>query len=187
RLGDRERARAELKSVLQQDPAHLEALEMLGNLHYEDQQWNEAAEILIRRARIEKTRPAMKDIFYKLGIIYSQHTPDPKRAIASFQRVLKADPEDRSALEHLSSIFLKEWDWRGALETTQRLAELEEDKPKKVAHLHRVAKVYEEGFKDARNALGALRMALDLDPMYLPSIGELARSEERRVGKECRA
>jgi tetratricopeptide (TPR) repeat protein len=180
RLGDRERARTELKSVLEQDPAHLEALEMLGNLHYDDAQWNEAAEVLIRRARIEKTRPAMKDIFYKLGLIYSQHTPDPKRAIASFQRVLKADPEDRSALEHLSNIFLKEWDWRGALETTQRLADLEQDKPKKVTHLHRMAKIFEEGFKDARNALQALRTALELDPMYLPSIGELAKFFDRQ-------
>jgi tetratricopeptide (TPR) repeat protein len=180
RLGDRDRARAELKNVLSQDAAHNAALQMLGDLHYEDQQWAEAADALIRRARVEKTRPGLKDIFYKLGLIYSQHTPDPKRAIASFQRVLKADPDDVSALEHLSNIFLKEWDWRGALETTQRLADLETDKPKKVAHLHRVAKVYEEGFKDARHALEALRIALDLDPMYLPSIGELAKFFDRQ-------
>jgi tetratricopeptide (TPR) repeat protein len=180
RLGDRDRARSELRSVLSQDAAHNVALQMLGDLHYEDQQWAEAADALIRRARVEKTRPGLKDIFYKLGLIYSQHTPDPKRAIASFQRVLKADPDDVSALEHLSNIFLKEWDWRGALETTQRLADLETDKPKKVQHLHRVAKVYEEGFKDARHALEALRIALDLDPMYLPSIGELAKFFDRQ-------
>ncbi len=180
RLGDRDRARTELRAVLSQDAAHSEALHMLGDLHYEDQQWTDAADALIRRARVEKTRPGLADIFYKLGLIYSLHTPDPKRAIASFQRVLKADPDDVSALEHLSNIFLKEWDWRGALETTQRLADLETDKAKKVTHLHRVAKVYEEGFKDARHALEALRAALDLDPMYLPSIGELAKFFDRQ-------
>ena len=179
-LLDRERARTELRAVLQQDAAHLEALQLLADLYYEDQQWLEAAETLIKRARIEKGRTALKDIFFKLGIIYSEKLPDPKRAVASFTRVVKADPNDLVALEHLSNLYLKEWDWKGALEATKRLADLEKDKLKRIGHLHRIAKIYEEGFKDARNALQALRAALEIDAMYLGSIGELARFFDRQ-------
>ena len=61
-----------------------------------------------------------------------------------------------------------------------RLAGLEPDPHKRVAHLHRVAKIYEEGFKDARHALAALRDAMEIDPLYLPSIGELAKFFDRQ-------
>jgi tetratricopeptide (TPR) repeat protein len=179
-LNDRGGARAELKAVLRDDANHAEALAMLGQLLYEDGAWAEAAETLIKRARIEKTRNELKDIFFKLGLIYAQHTPDAKRAIACFTRVAKADPTDMVALEHLSNLYLKEWDWKGALEATRRLADLEKDKVKKIAHLHRVAKIHEEGFKDARHALEALRAALDIDSMHLPSIGELAKFFDRQ-------
>lgn len=179
-LQDKERARAELRAVLEQDAAHPEALQILADLYYDDGQWTEAAETLIKRARIEKTREALKDIFFKLGIIYADKQPDPKRAIASFTRVLKADPNHLIALEHLSNLFLKEWEWKGALEATARLAELEKDRPKKTSHLLRVAKIYEEGFKDARHALEAYRAALDIDPMNLTSIGELSRFFDRQ-------
>jgi tetratricopeptide (TPR) repeat protein len=180
RIGDRERARGELKAVLALEPAHAEALEALGQLQFEDQQWADAAETLIRRVRLEKSRPALKEIFFKLGLIYSQHLPDAKRAVASFARVLQVTPDDLVALEHLSNLQMKEWDYKGALATTSRLAELVEDKEKKVAHLHRVAKIYEDGFKDGRHALEALRRALEIDPMYMPSIGELSRFFDRQ-------
>ena len=180
-LKDRDRARAELKSVLSQDPQHPEALQALADLQFEDKQWAEAAETLIRRARAEKSRTALKDIFFKLGIIYSEHLPDPeaRRALPS-RACLQVTPDDLVALEQLSNLHLKEWEWKGALQATMRLAELERDKHRRVTHLHRVAKIYEEGFKDARHALDALRRALELDPMWMPSIGELAKFFDRQ-------
>src|SRR6185503_19801891 len=150
------------------------------DLQFDDGQWADAAETLIRRARAEKSRTALKDIFFKLGIIYSEHLPDPKRAVASFTRVLQVTPDDIVALEHLSNLHVKEWEWQGALQATMRLAGLEPDPHKRVTHLHRVAKIYEDGFKDARHALAALRDALEIDPLYLPSIGELAKFFDRQ-------
>ncbi|HEY7955493.1 MAG TPA: tetratricopeptide repeat protein [Polyangia bacterium] len=179
-LGDRSRARAELQAVLAQGGAHPEALAMLAELYYDDEKWTEAAETLIKRARVEKDRVALKQIFFKLGLIYTDKLPDPKRAIACFARVVKADPNDLVAFEHLSNLSLKEWDWRGALEATRRLVELEKDPQKRIAHLHRIAKIHEEGFKDARHAHEALKAALDLDPMHVPSVGELARFFDRQ-------
>ena len=102
-----------------------EALAALADLQFDDQQWADAAETLIRRARAEKSRTALKDIFFKLGIIYSEHLPDPKRAVASFTRVLQVTPDDIIALEHLSNLHVKEWEWKGALQATMRLAGLE--------------------------------------------------------------
>jgi cytochrome c-type biogenesis protein CcmH/NrfG len=163
-----------------QNAGHPRALAMLADLYFAGGKWLEAAETLIKRARIVRDRPSLKDVFYKLGIIYADKLPDAKRAIASFTRVVRVDPQDKTALEYLSSLYLKEWDWRGALDATRRLAQLEKERPRRIEHLHRIAKIYEEGFKDSAHALQALRAALELDPLHLGTVGELARFFDRQ-------
>jgi tetratricopeptide (TPR) repeat protein len=182
-LGDPALARRELQAVLAEDANHLEALKMLGDLAWAAGEWAEAADALIKRARVEKSRTEMREIFVRLGTIYGDQDKlyDAKRAIACWSRVSKADPTDLVALEYLSTLSMREWDYQGALDATRRLAELDPDKLRKIGHLHRVAKIYEEGFKDARHALEAYRAALELDPMHLPSIGELARFFDRQT------
>ena len=182
-LADPTLARKELQAVLAEDANHLEALKMLGDLAWAAAAWAEAADALIKRARVEKSRTEMREIFVRLGTIYGDQDklPDAKRAIACWSRVSKAAPNDLVALEYLSNLSMKEWDYQGALDATRRLAELDPDKLRKIGHLHRVAKIYEEGFKDARHALEAYRAALELDPMHLPSIGELARFFDRQT------
>jgi tetratricopeptide (TPR) repeat protein len=180
RLSDREQAKVHLRKVLAAEANHVPALTALSDLYYGDGQWAEAADALIRRARVEKTPQVLRDVFFKLGLIYSDHLPDAKRAVVSFTRVLQIEPDNRVALEYLSNLSVKEREWKGALGATQRLAELESDPVKKVGWLHRAAKIHEEGFKDARNAHDALRRALDVDLRYLPAIGELAKFYDRQ-------
>ena len=146
------------RRCLQQDAAHPEALAALADLQFEDEQWAEAAETLIRRARVEKSRTALKDIFFKLGIIYSRA---PARSQARGR--LRSRACCRSPRRHRRARAPVEPARQGvglegrARRRRMRLAELERDQHKRVAHLHRVAKIYEEGFKDARHALDALR------------------------------
>jgi tetratricopeptide (TPR) repeat protein len=179
-LNDHDKARVELRAALGHDATNLVALRMFGDLAYNDQRWAEAADAFIKRARVEKDPAALKDLFFRLGMIYADKEPDAKRAIACFSRVVKADPRDPAALEHLSNLFLKEWDYKGALEATRRLVELTTDKDKRISWLHRIAKIHEEGFKDARHAMEAFRQALEIDPLNLNSIGEMARFFDRQ-------
>ncbi|MSP62120.1 MAG: tetratricopeptide repeat protein [Myxococcales bacterium] len=180
RLGDREQARQQLRQVLAVEGGHAGALTALSDLCYADQLWPEAADALIRRARVERTPAVLKDVFFRLGLIYADHTPDAKRAIVSFTRVLQFETDHRTAIEYLSDLHLKEREWKGALGATSRLAELETDPLRRIAHLHRVASIYEEGFHDPRNAHGALRKALEVDPHSIPAIGQLAKYYERQ-------
>jgi hypothetical protein len=137
--------------------------------------------VLIRRARLDKRPPQLKEIYFQLGTIYADHLPDVKRALVSFTRVLQIEPTNPVALARLSDLYLLDpIDWKGALGATVRLADLEPDPIKKVAHLHRIARIQEEGFKDARAAHHALQRALEVDSRYLPAIGELAKFYDRQ-------
>ncbi len=179
-LGDRALAKSELRAVLAQDGSHAEALSLLAQLAYEDADWAEAADILARRARVETVPAQQMEIQRQLGTLYADHLPDAPKAIAAFSAVRAIDANDMPALERLSALYLKEWDWKGTLEVTQALVERDPAKGQQGQHLHRIPKVHEEGYRDARNALQSLREALSIDPLHLPAIGELSRFFDRQ-------
>jgi tetratricopeptide (TPR) repeat protein len=179
-LSRRDLALQHLNEVLARDPAHLGALGALASLYYEEGRWAEAADIFIRHGRIEKDPAVLKDVFFKLGLIYDERLPDAKRAMVCFTRVLQYDAENQVALERLSQLATKEGEWRGALAATARLVEIETEPAKRITYLHRIATIQEEGLKDVRAAHEALRRAVEMDPHQLSAIGELARFYERQ-------
>ncbi len=184
RLGDRARAKLELRRVLELRPDELDALSMLADMCSEDKEWPEAADALIRVARLEKNPIQLRDLFLRLGVIYHDHTPDPKRAIACFNKVVTLDASHLEALNRLSDLYLASWDYKRALSTTTQLFEKEPDRARRIEHMLRIARIHEDGFKDAHQAAIAYRQALELAPTDLKSIGELcgffARQSDQR-------
>src|SRR5262249_28771503 len=112
RLIDPERAKAHLPAVLGRDPPNVYALAALSDLTGTQGQWSEAAEALIVRARLEKDPQVLKEVFYRLGVIYAEKLPDRRWATKSFERVLSFDANDLRALEHLSALNVATGQWR---------------------------------------------------------------------------
>jgi tetratricopeptide (TPR) repeat protein len=179
-LGDRAQAKAQLKAALHHAPQHRRALAAISALHYDDGDWAEAADAFFRRLRVERDREVLKDILFKLGLIYAGKLPDPKRAVAAFARVLQLDPENREALAHLADIHVKEANWKEAYTATARLAALEQEPEKKVAQMLRLADILDRGFKDQRRATEMYRKSLETDPLSLAAIGGFAKFYERQ-------
>jgi tetratricopeptide (TPR) repeat protein len=181
RLHRAEDAKLSLRRLLAIEANDQEALTQIGDLYYKDGQYAEAADAFIRRARITKDPAVLKDLFLKLGIIYDDKLPDMKRAVASFRKVIEFDSRNLMALEKLSQIHLREWEWQGALQATLRLCELTVDDPeRRREYLTRLAKIYEDGLQDPRRAVDAYRRALELDPGHIGTIGELAGFHSRQ-------
>jgi tetratricopeptide (TPR) repeat protein len=180
RLGDPARAREELSAALALDANAPEAISLLADVEEGEGHYAEAAELLLRRARVERSRPDLAQQLYRLGVIYGRHLGDPKKAIACVARVLQVEPNHKDALELLADCCSKEWDWKGALAALQRLVALEVNGHRRVALLHRAAKIQEEGFKEPRQALALYRAALEVDPLYLPAVEALGRFFDRQ-------
>jgi cytochrome c-type biogenesis protein CcmH/NrfG len=147
---------------------------------WEDGEWAEAAEVLIRRLRVERERGVLKDVLFRLGVIYAEKLPDVKRAVAAFSRVLQVDPENREALRYLADLHLRDGNWKEAHTTTARLAALETEPDKRVGHMLRLARIVDEGFRDQRRATDLYRKAQEVDPYSLAAIQEFARFYERQ-------
>ncbi len=180
RLGDVERARKELGAALAQDATHAPALGALANLEERAGRYAEAADLLLRRAKVERSRSVLVDLLFRLGSIYTRHLNDGKKAIACLQRVLQVDPERKAALELLADAHAQVRDWPGAFTALQALGQLELDPLKRIELLHRAARIQEEGFRDLRQALALYRSALEIDPLNLSAVEALAQFFDRQ-------
>ncbi len=142
-LRDLANAKSALRAALAFSPEHVDALRKLADLCIEDEDWRGAAEVLIRIARVRKEREELRWVFFTLGDIYDQQMPDPQRAEAAFQRVLKLLPQDVPAMERLAVLYEREGQLPKAAEMRAELSRLDVDPDKNRAHRLKLAEIFE--------------------------------------------
>jgi hypothetical protein len=177
-LGDRAAAKAELATILQKEPQHPRALARLGDLEYEDGNYAEAGELYVRRAVVERSTAELREVFLRLGRIYTRHVPDEKRAASAYERVVQIEPDNYEALAALSDLYHAAGEVKSALTVTERLANLETDPARRLAALVRAGQLWERT-GDLRQAGARLRKAADEAPRDAVAVTELARFLER--------
>jgi hypothetical protein len=181
-LGDRAGAEGELETILHKEPQHARALARLSELAYEDGAWNEAGELYLRRAVVERAPEVLREVLLRLGRIYTRHVPDAKRAIGAYARVVQMEPRDaethQEALSALSDLYVETGDVKNALAVTEALVAEEQDPSRRVATLVRCGQLHERA-GDLRPAAARFRAAVDAAPRDVLAVGELARFLER--------
>jgi|GEM_PF-1995126 len=177
-LEDRERAKRHFRSIVETSPNDLRAIAALSDIAWEQGNWAEAADMLMARARLERDPRMLRNIHYRLGMIYAERLPDAPAAIRAFQRVLGHDPDDEEALERLADLGIATADWRMALGACERLVKNETVAARKVEHLHRVGRIFAEGFGDRRLAERAYQLAVDAAPDSDLALGALIKFYE---------
>jgi len=178
-LGDRERAKAELRRAVEQAPNYASALYALGKLLADDTEWAGAVELLERYSQLEQRPQQLVALHLLLADIYSDQLKQPQKATTHFTKVLQLQPQNQLALNKLADVFLAQQKPAGALPILRRLVKYTDDKAKKIGFFHRIAALSELS-GDNRGALEALRQAVDVDPINLPALGELAKFYDRQ-------
>jgi hypothetical protein len=179
-LKDKELAKQHYRELIKHDPLNEKALSCLSTLYLADEQWSEAAHVLLHRGRKEENPAKLIELFLQLGRIFHEKTPDKTRAIISFKKVLTLDEGNLEALECLSQLYNDNFDYKQALATNTILSNREKDPQKKVIYLLKNAKIQEEGLKDPHQTAIIHRQALELAPENLEVIGEVVRYFERK-------
>ncbi len=177
-LGDRAGARRELDAILQRQPEHPRALARLAELHWDAEAWNDAGKAYLRLAMVERHPRTLREIFLRLGHIYSQRTPDPQRAIAAYERVHALEPDNQEAVGALSDLYVGEGNTKAALPVTEQAVAGEGDLARQTALRVRLADLLVKS-GDLRAATAELRRAVDAAPRDLPAVTALAQAYER--------
>ena len=178
KLGDRPGARAELDAILGKQPEHPRALARLSELLWDEGAWSDAGEVYLRRTVLERDPKALEEVFLRLGHIYRERVPDPKRAVTSYERVRTLDPDNREALAALSELYLAESDPKLAMPVTERLVALETEPTRRTAYRVRLGELAMRA-GDMRRAGVELRRAVDGSPRDLAAVTALVQLLDR--------
>lgn len=176
-LEDRERAKLHYRALVEAAPSDTRAVAALSDIAWEQGDWPAAAQTLRRRAELERDPVVLHHIHFRLGMIYAERLPDPAEAITWFQRVLLHDPDDEAALERVADLAILIKSWKLALSACERLVKHETVPARKVAHLHRVGRIFSETNQRQR-AERAYQLAVDAAPDSEIALAALVRFYE---------
>ncbi len=174
-LSDRDSALEHYKAVLAADPADLRAHAAIADIAWELGNWQDAADALIARAKLERDPETLKNLCHRLGLIYADRLVDVPMALKAFQRALTYQPDDEATLIRLADLATQAGEWKLALGACERLVKSAADPDKRATHLHRVAKIFRQGFGDHKRAERALNLALDGAPTNDEALAELVK------------
>jgi hypothetical protein len=163
-LSDRDSAKEHYRFILDSDANDLRAHAAIADIAWEQGNWQEAADALMSRARLERQPDVLKTLCFRLGLIYADRLVDIPMALKSFQRALTYQPDDENTLVRLADLATQAGEWKLALGACERLVKNETDPDRRATHLQRVAKIFKEGFNDRKRAERALNLALDGAP-----------------------
>jgi tetratricopeptide (TPR) repeat protein len=174
-LSDRDTAKRHYREILAVDPNDLRAHSAIADIAWEQGAWQEAADALLARARLERESEVLKTICFRLGLIYADRLVDVPMALKALQRALTYNPDDEATLVRLADLATQAGEWKLALGACERLVKAEQDPEKRALHLHRVAKIFRDGFGDVKRAERALNLALDGAPTSDAALDEVVR------------
>jgi tetratricopeptide (TPR) repeat protein len=174
-LSDRDNAKQHYREILAADPNDLRAHAAVADIAWEQGAWQEAADALMARARLERDPQILKTLLYRLGLIYADRLVDVPLALKAFQRALTYAPDDENTLVRLADLATQAQEWKLALGACERLVKSEQDADKRASHLHRVARIFKQGFGDMKRAERALNLALDGAPTNDDALSQLVQ------------
>ena len=177
--GDLEGAEQALNASLDLDPRHANALRQLADLHLQQKQWEQAAEVLIRIARVRHDAADLRWAFFTLGALYEERLGDEERAQAAFERVLGVVPQDTETMSRLANLYGR----RGMVEpAVQLLTRLREGAPTTEERRQctvRIAGIHEQNgeARQAEETLEDLRRSAPLDEQALSALAGFYRRQ----------
>ncbi len=178
-VGDRALAIKLYREVLDRKPLHPKALQRVGPLLVEAEDWTGALDAFHKLVSVSADPAVRAQGFRALGILYEERKDDLVKAVQSYQHAVQADPGDAESLRRLSRVYKGAEDWSSSVNVLLRLAEVQRDPAQRIATLVELGHIYEVGFGDVENASLALQKALEIDPSHIQAILRLADLYER--------
>ena len=158
-VGDAEGARTAFEAALAQRPDDANALSAFADLCVSQKDWDAAEQALVRLARLLPTPEEQRDVYARLGELYSRHLVNLSRAEVALKEVLKRAPDDAATSEKLVDVYRRQNDPARALELQQELIGKSRGPEEKRHRLVELATIHEQTAHDNRKAEQTLEAA----------------------------
>jgi tetratricopeptide (TPR) repeat protein len=177
-------AAASLRRLLDIDPRNSAALASLESYYREYKAFQDLAWVLSRQAELVSRPEERGDLLTQVAHIREEQLSDLEGAIAAYQQVLQANPEDLASLRQLDRLFQATGRWEDDARLLPRLCELSKNAAAVVEYLTRLAAIYVERLADPRQAVAINARVLELKPGHAEAISALEgllRDEHSRM------
>ncbi|MGD0675377.1 MAG: tetratricopeptide repeat protein [Polyangiaceae bacterium] len=197
-VGDLVGARHAFQAALLERPEEPSALSALADLAVSQGDWDAAESAFVRLARLLPTADEQREVYERLGDIYSHRLPNLARAEVALKEVLKRAPNDDKTTRKLVDIYKRQNDPARAVELQQELVARAQTPEERRGHFLELASIHEHLSRDLRRAekaLEAARRELPHDVSLLRALAEFyARHQQApavnilldRAGAEAR-
>lgn len=156
------------------DPDHHESFTALSRLWAQAGEWGPLVELYERAIdRAQHDEEAILWLF-RVASIREDRLDDPDGAVATYERVLKRDPQHIGALNAMVRSAMRAQDFAKAIEALRKEAALTKDTKRQAALLHRAAVVTARDVGDPSAAVRALEEILRRRHDHRPSLETLA-------------
>lgn len=179
-MGEIEKAKASLQSALEKRPDHTTALSALAELCAREKDWTGAEQAYVRLARLTTDPSEQRDIYARLGEIYSVHAPNLSRAETAWREVQKRAPNDVGVLHKLVDVYKRANDVAKAVETQQEIIAAEADPNVRLQGLVDLASIYETVGHDPRRSEQVLDSARKEFPTSVVALRAMAEFYARQ-------
>jgi golgin subfamily B member 1 len=176
--GDLKAAEDAFRRALERDPGHRASLAHIVELAGSRGDWKTVVDA--RRSEMEGVSEDERfRLLEEIGDIYAQKLEDPVTALGAYLEALKIKPKSHSILHSMLEIYTEQKQWRRAVETLLKLAELEKDAALRAKYYYAAAVIARDEMKEPDEAVEHFSHALD----DAPSIPKAFEAVEKILGE----
>ena len=163
------------RRVIAIDPSDFRALAALEALFTREGRWEEAIDVLEKRALVLDDEDQRRDTLLQAASTWEEKVEDLTRAAAVYERVRASDPANVLASDRLEAIYSQQYKWAELVEILLERSELRPNVEEQIQILNRVARIYESEIGDQESAFYVLQAAFKRDYAHDQTANELER------------
>lgn len=174
-VGDTDGARQAFQAALAERPDDAGALSAFADLCVAQRDWDATEQALVRLARLLPGPEEQRDVYTRLGELYSKHLLNLSRAEVALKEVLKRAPDDVGTMEKLVDVYKRQNDPARAVEMQQQLvgrAASPEEKRRRIVELSLIHEQTGHDNRRAEQTLEAARREFPQDVAVLRALAE---------------
>ncbi|MDH5493999.1 MAG: hypothetical protein OEY14_18760, partial [Myxococcales bacterium] len=150
--------------ALRGSPSSHETVSRLELLAVEHERFKDLVALIAELAAAAQDADLARTLWLKAAQIHELQLEDVEGAVASYSRILDADPSDVEVLAALENLYRRTERWRDLVSVIRRRVEQSMDPVEQEELLAQMATIYDAALEEPAEAIGVYKEVLELDP-----------------------
>lgn len=178
-LEDLDSARSWYEAALELDPCFRPALDALGALYEQSQDWTALITMHTNEIGATNDENARAVAHARIAEVLENRLVRLDEAAEHYDKALGLVPEHESSFKSLTKLHAQAGRWRELAELYQRVVDRSPGAERAIAFLSKIGALYEDRLDDPSGALHAYQRILEIAPEHLGSIQAAQQAAER--------